>query len=212
MTSSAEILNHNQQAGTDSLPAMPTILLGFPQSRKGADEDPLLKDLRPLWQAGGLSVLTLKLTIGEDDSVFEREMEAAVDQCERSTLVIGGFSVGARIALRVAAWVRPAGLLCLGFPFHPPGQLQALKETDLFFGHDIPTLIIQGDRDPHGTQNEAKAYRRLPDCVRFRWIEDANHRFETRQKSPYSREEHLLSIANRSQEFVKQTLERNGNV
>lgn len=191
---------------------MPTILLGFPQSRKGTGEDPLLKDLRPLWQAGGLSVLTLKLTIDEDDSVLVREMEAAVDQYERSKLMIGGFSLGARIALQVATRVRPAALLCLGFPFHPPSQPQGLKGTDLFVGHDIPTLIIQGARDPHGTQHEAKAYRRLPDCVRFQWIEDANHRFETRQKSPWSRKEHLLSIANSSLEFVRQTLEWNGNV
>lgn len=190
---------------------MPTILLGFPQSRNGTGEDPLLKDLRPLWQAGGLSVLTLKLTIGEDDSVLAGKMEAAVDQCERSKLVIGGFSLGARIALRAATRVRPAALLCLGFPFHPPGQPQAITATDLFVGHDIPTLIVQGARDPHGTQAEAKAYRSLPDCVRFRWIEDANHRFETRQKSSWSREEHLLSIANRSLEFVRQTLEWNSN-
>jgi predicted alpha/beta-hydrolase family hydrolase len=197
---------------TSHKPAKPTILLGFPQSRKSAGEDPLLKDLRPLWQAGGLSVLTLRLTIGEDDAVLVREMETAVDQCERSKLVIGGFSLGARIAFRVATRIRPAALLCLGFPFHPPGQPQALKGTDLFVGHDIPTLIIQGARDPHGTQAEAKAYRRLPDCVRFQWIEDANHRFETRQKSPWSRKEHLLSIANRSLEFVRQTQEWNVNV
>jgi hypothetical protein len=48
--------------------------------------------------------------------------------------------------------------------------------------------------------------------VRFRWAEDANHRFETRQKSPWNRKEHLLSIANRSLEFARQTLESNGNV
>jgi predicted alpha/beta-hydrolase family hydrolase len=191
---------------------MQTILLGFPQSRKDAGEDPLLKELRPLWQAGGLTVLTLKLTIGEDDAVLVRQMEAAVDQCEPSKLVIGGFSLGARIALRVATQVRPAGLLCLGFPFHPPGQPQALEGTHLFVGHDIPTLIVQGARDHHGSQNEAKTYRRLPDCVRFRWIEDANHRFDTRQKSRWSRKEHLLTIANNSLEFVRQTLEWNGNV
>lgn len=160
----------------------------------------------------GLTVLTLKLTIGEDDSVLVRQMEEAVDQCERNKLVIGGFSLGARIALRVATRVRPAALLCLGFPFHPPGQPPAFKGTDLFVGHDIPTLIVQGARDPHGTQQEAKTYQGLPDCVRFRWIEDANHRFETRQKSPWSRKAHLLSIANRSLEFARQTLESNDNV
>jgi dienelactone hydrolase len=192
--------------------AMPTILLGFPQPRKGTGEDPLLKELRPLWQAGGLTVLTLKLTIGEDDSVLVREMEEAVDQCERSKVVIGGFSLGARIALRVATRMRPAALLCLGFPFHPPGQSNTLKGPDLFVGHDIPTLIIQGARDPHGSQHEGKAYRPLPDCVQLRWMEDANHRFDTRQKSPYNREDHLLSIANRSLEFVRQTLGSKNNV
>ena len=191
---------------------MPTMLLGFPLSRKGAFDDPLLMDLRPLLEAGGLSVLTLKLTIGEDDAVLMREMEAAIDQCEQSKLIIGGFSLGARIALRVAARVRPAALLCLGFPFHPPGQPQALQETNLFVGHDIPTLIVQGARDPHGTQQEKNAYQCLPDCVQLRWIEEANHRFETRQKSPWSRQEHLLTIANSSLEFARQALEWHDNV
>ena len=146
-------------------PAMPTTLLGFPQSRKDAGEDPQLKEPRPLWQAGELTVLTLKLTIVEDDSVLVRQMEAAVDPCEQSRLVIGGFSLGARIALRVASRVRPAALLSLGFPFHPPRQPQALKGTNLFVDHDTTTLIAQGARDPHGTQNEAKDYWRVAICL-----------------------------------------------
>tara|TARA_B110000305_G_scaffold22634_1_gene20705 strand:- start:168 stop:734 length:567 start_codon:yes stop_codon:yes gene_type:complete len=188
------------------------MLLGFPQSRKGAGEDPLLMDLRPLLEAGGLSVLTLKLTIGGDDAVLVREMETAIDQCEQSKLIIGGFSLGARIALRVAARVRPAALLCLGFPFHPPGQPQELKTTDLFIGHDTPTLIVQGARDPHGSQQDAKIDQHLPDCVQLQWIEEANHRFETRQKSRWSRQEHLLTIANSSLAFARQTLEWHDNV
>ena len=188
------------------------MLLGFPQSHKGAGEDPLLMDLRPLLEAGGLSVLTLKLTIGGDDAVLVREMETAIDQCEQSKLIIGGFSLGARIALRVATRVRPAALLCLGFPFHPPGQPQRLKATDFFVGHDTPTLIVQGARDPHGSQQEARIDQRLPDCVQLRWIEEANHRFETHQKSPWSRQEHLLTIANSSLEFARQTLEWSDNV
>ena len=192
-------------------PEIPTLLLGFPQSRKGAGEDPLLMDLRPLLEAGGVSVLTLKLTIGADDDVLVREMETAIDQCEQSKLIIGGFSLGARIALRVATRVRPAALLCLGFPFHPPGQPLGPKGNELFVGHDIPTLIVQGARDPHGSQQDAKIDQHLPDYVQLQWIEEANHRFETRQKSPWSRQEHLLTIANSCLEFARQTLEWNDN-
>ena len=148
---------------------MPTLLLGFPQSRKGAGDDPLLMDLRPLLEAGGVSVLTLKLTIGADDAVLVREMEAAIDQCEQSKLIIGGFSLGARIALRVAARVRPAALLCLGFPFHPPGQPQGHDRGLRPFCRPRHTNAHRSRRS-RSPRNPARNKNRLPAPARLRAI------------------------------------------
>lgn len=68
-------------------------------------------------------------------------------------LVIGGKSMGGRIASMVADEAGVGGLVCLGYPFHPPGQPDKLRVTHL---EDLrtPTLIVQGERDAFGTREE----------------------------------------------------------
>jgi predicted alpha/beta-hydrolase family hydrolase len=65
-------------------------------------------------------------------------------------LVVGGRSLGARVACRTSAEVRAIGVLCLAFPLHPPGRRDApsrLPELDLV---SAPTLVVQGESDPFG--------------------------------------------------------------
>jgi hypothetical protein len=75
---------------------------------------------------------------------------AVVGQLEvDEPLVVGGRSSGARVACRTAAEVGAAGVLCLAFPVHPPGRPEKsrLDELDTV---TVPTLVVQGDRDPFG--------------------------------------------------------------
>jgi uncharacterized protein len=64
-------------------------------------------------------------------------------------LLVGGRSAGARVACRTAAEVGAAAVLCLAFPLHPPGKPEKsrLEELDAV---DVPTLVVQGERDPFG--------------------------------------------------------------
>jgi uncharacterized protein len=64
-------------------------------------------------------------------------------------LVTGGRSAGARVACRTAAETGSAAVLCLAFPLHPPGRPEKsrLEELDAV---DVPTLVVQGERDPFG--------------------------------------------------------------
>src|SRR5687767_9027203 len=64
-----------------------------------------------------------------------------------SQLVIGGRSMGGRIASHIADRAGVRGLVCLGYPFHPPGQPHRLRTAHL---RELrtPTLIVQGTRDP----------------------------------------------------------------
>ena len=64
-------------------------------------------------------------------------------------LVVGGRSSGARVACRTAAEVGAAAVLCLAFPLHPPGRPEKsrLDELDAV---EVPTLVVQGERDPFG--------------------------------------------------------------
>jgi len=70
-------------------------------------------------------------------------------------LLIGGKSMGGRIASQVAATgdERIAGLVFLGYPLHPPGQPQKLR-TDHWPSIKAPMLFVQGTRDAFGTPDE----------------------------------------------------------
>jgi predicted alpha/beta-hydrolase family hydrolase len=63
-------------------------------------------------------------------------------------LLLGGRSSGARVACRTAASLRAAGVLALAFPLHPPGRPEKSRALEL--PADIPTLVVNGDRDAFG--------------------------------------------------------------
>jgi uncharacterized protein len=69
-------------------------------------------------------------------------------------LIVGGRSSGARVACRTSGATDAAGVLCLAFPLHPPPRSESatpapsrLPELDAV---TVPTLVVQGTRDPFG--------------------------------------------------------------
>ena len=68
-------------------------------------------------------------------------------------LVAGGRSSGARVACRTAAATGAAGVLCLAFPLVPPrrsGGKPAESRLPELDAVQVPTLVVQGERDPFG--------------------------------------------------------------
>jgi predicted alpha/beta-hydrolase family hydrolase len=63
-------------------------------------------------------------------------------------LILGGRSSGARVACRTAPMLNAAGVLALAFPLHPPGRPEKTRAAEL--PTEIPTLVLNGDRDPFG--------------------------------------------------------------
>ena len=90
-------------------------------------------------------------------------------------LVIGGKSMGGRIASMVADEVGARGLLCLGYPFHPPGNPSRLRTAHLETLR-TPALIIQGTRDTFGSKEEIAGYRLSP-AIRIAFLEGGDHSF-----------------------------------
>jgi hypothetical protein len=74
-------------------------------------------------------------------------------------LVVGGRSAGARVACRTALTVGATGCLALAFPLHPPGR-PGRTRLDELLGAGVPTLVVQGERDPFG-RPEAAHHREL---------------------------------------------------
>jgi predicted alpha/beta-hydrolase family hydrolase len=69
------------------------------------------------------------------------------------SLLVGGRSSGARVACRTAETTGAAGVLCLAFPLQPPRRTGAAPAPSRLAELDavtVPTLVVQGTRDPFG--------------------------------------------------------------
>nr|WP_300999880.1 alpha/beta family hydrolase [Halomonas sp.] len=100
---------------------------------------------------------------------------------EGGTLWLGGKSMGGRAASLLAARDRVAGLVLCGYPFHPPNQPEKLR-----LSHwpliDCPTVVVQGSRDPFGTQDEVSGYG-LAERAHVHWLADGDHDWKPRRSS-----------------------------
>ena len=65
-------------------------------------------------------------------------------------LLVGGRSSGARVACRTATAAGAIGVLCLAFPLRPPGRTEAPSRLHELDAVAVPTLVVQGARDPFG--------------------------------------------------------------
>lgn len=115
-------------------------------------------------------------------------------------LLIGGKSLGGRMASLVADDLGVDGLICFGYPFHPAGKPEKLRVEHL---HKLktPALIVQGTRDPLGSCDEVKGYA-LPSSISFHWLPDGDHDFKPRVKSGYRWQQHLQSAAEVTCAFI----------
>jgi hypothetical protein len=126
------------------------------------------------------------------------EVIAALGGGER--LVIGGKSMGGRMASLVADEAGVRGLVCLGYPFHPPGQPDRLRTAHLQ-SLRTPTLIVQGTRDALGSRQDAAGYDLSP-AIRILWLEDGDHSFKPRASSGHKEKEHLAAAVAAITEFI----------
>lgn len=115
-------------------------------------------------------------------------------------LVIGGKSMGGRIASMVADEVGARGLVCLGYPFHPPGRPDKLRTKHLET-LETPALVVQGTRDAFGTVEDVSGYDLSP-RIRVHWIEDGDHSFKPRASSGRTDAENIAEAIAAVREFV----------
>jgi uncharacterized protein len=88
-------------------------------------------------------------------------------------VVIGGTSMGGRMASMLADEAGVRALVCFSYPWHPPGKPEAPRTAHLAELR-TRTLIVQGTRDPFGSPAEVSSYRLSP-RIRVEWIENGDH-------------------------------------
>ena len=134
------------------------------------------------------------------------EYRAAVSALPNGPLpLIGGKSMGGRVASLIAddlfAQGLIAGLVCLGYPFHPPKKPEQLRTAHLE-GLKCPALIVQGERDPFGSRAEVEAMTLSP-AIRFHWVGDGDHDLGPRGGSGYTRKGNLAAAADAIVDFAQ---------
>lgn len=136
------------------------------------------------------------------------EFHMAVDAVEGTgPLILAGKSMGGRIATMIAGGLfaagRVQGVLCVGYPFHPPNRPETTRTAHLM-GLQAPTLICQGTRDPFGTREEVAHYA-LPDPIRIAWFEDGDHDLKPRARVTAStHDDHLRAMAKTARAWVRE--------
>lgn len=126
---------------------------------------------------------------------------AVIGELGAGNLVIGGKSMGGRMASMVADEAGVRGLVCLGYPFHAPGRPEKPRTEHLEL-LETPTLIVQGTRDTLGNAEDVAGYALSP-AIRVRWLADGDHGFKPRKASGRTEAENWAEAMAAIVDFVK---------
>ncbi|NOH34072.1 alpha/beta fold hydrolase [Vibrio chagasii] len=127
-----------------------------------------------------------------------------IEQTDADKLVIGGKSMGGRMASHLSELDKVAAMACLGFPFHPPGKPENYKGEHLA---ELvkPCLILQGERDTFGKREEFADFD-LSDSIRVEFIPDGDHSFKPRKSSGYTEQQNIALTVEKLSAFIKEVL------
>jgi len=118
-------------------------------------------------------------------------------------LLVGGKSMGGRIASQVAADPSSSqsslitGLVFLGYPLHPPGKPKQLRDEHL---GDVkaPMLFVQGTRDPFGTAEELReVIKRSRLKATLHLVEGGDHSFKVPKSAALTQDEVFEGMMNK---------------
>ena len=116
------------------------------------------------------------------------------------SIIIGGKAMGARAASKIADDHKVAGVICFGYPFHPPRKPNSYRIKNLQTTQ-TPTLICQGERDPKGRLEEIQRLN-LSTSVQFHWLTDGDSDFKPRKNSVKTLDENMNETIEASNNFI----------
>lgn len=175
----------------------------------GGIDAPDLAALARTLPGQGISVLLLEQPwrvagrkIAGSPASLDVALRSVADQIRpRTPLVVGGRSAGARSAARCARELGASGCLALSFPLHPPGKPEKSRVDELT-GSRVPTLVIQGERDPFGRPEE------FPDGTEMAVVPAADHAFKVPKSAPLSQTDALSVVVEATLEWIVREIAR----
>ena len=136
---------------------------------------------------------------------LKEEWKAVLNMFGSEKLIIGGKSMGGRVASMILSDLgliqsSVIGLVCLGYPFHPPRNPKKTR-VDHLRSIKKPILICQGERDIMGNKEEISGYN-LSKSISIHWLPDGDHSFKPRKASGYGQKENWESGIKAIQKFI----------
>jgi predicted alpha/beta-hydrolase family hydrolase len=117
---------------------------------------------------------------------------------------IGGKSMGGRVATLIADKADCRGIVCFGYPFHPPGKPEKVR-TEHLFELTTPLCIVQGERDTFGKPDEIQAYR-LPASITVHFLPSGDHSFKPLKSSGENQTQLVQSAVAQAARFLEELL------
>jgi predicted alpha/beta-hydrolase family hydrolase len=164
------VIAHGAGAGMDH-----PFLVGF--AEMNAEGVATLRFNFPYMEAGKLSTDRAPVAI----AAWRAAMEAAAERSDGRPVWASGKSFGGRMAsMAVADGMPAAGLVFLGYPLHPPGKPERMRDEHLD-AIQVPMLFLQGTRDPFASVDLLNGVvARLGPRAAIEWFHDADHSFNVR--------------------------------
>ena len=112
-------------------------------------------------------------------AAWRAAMEEAAARSGGEPVWAAGKSFGGRMAsMAVAEGMAAAGLVYLGYPLHPPGKPEKLRDQHLY-GLTLPMLFLQGTRDAFATPELLESVvAHIGPSATLEWCEGAGHTFD----------------------------------
>jgi uncharacterized protein len=177
-------------SGVYSRPADPSATLVLAHGAGAGMDHPFLAGFTRALNDDGVATLRFNFPYREAGRKFpdrppaaiaawRAAMDTAAARSGGGPLWAAGKSFGGRMAsMAVVEGMAAAGLVFLGYPLHPPGKPDKLRDEHLY-GLTLPMLFLQGSRDPFATPGLLEAVvARLGPAATLRWVEGGNHSFE----------------------------------
>ena len=136
-----------------------------------------------------------KRKVPDPQPVLTSSFQLAIKQMPTDRVAIGGKSMGGRMASYIASEEKVVGLFFLGYPLHPPGKPELLRDQHLY-AISKPLFFASGTRDPFATHDLLKkTIRKIGNNVTTEFIENGGHSFEVPKSSGKSTNQVQESVA-----------------
>ena len=186
----------------------PRALFVFAHGAGAGQHHPFMAGVSKALAARGIDVVTfdfpykrLQKAAPDRPPVLEQAFRDVVGAAQRwshaDRLFIGGKSMGGRIATHLASQGLESlsGVVCFGYPLHPPGKPEQLRVAHLP-AITVRVLIIQGERDTFGTPDELRPHLDAMKAeVTLRVIARGDHSLTVRGRAPSETYSELADIA-----------------